>query len=146
MEDKDICLLASTTDVGTAVPTSLYPSFLIRLFLLLLLLLFLPYSNWGRCPFIVHAGESSLGLALLSRMLPSSIPNYQDNPTLSALCCHITLSLGERSEGIRGVGWGGHGREEWRSTWSSDLWKIKRDVSASVATPRLPSCFIKQPF
>lgn len=61
----------------------------------------------GSPTFIVQAGESSVGLAprreegrCPPRMLPSSFPNYQGNPTLSALYCHITLSHKERNKEI----------------------------------------------
>lgn len=48
VRDKDICLLASATDVDIAIPSSLLSPFLICLLLPLLLLL--PYSNWGHQP------------------------------------------------------------------------------------------------
>ncbi|KAF3847687.1 hypothetical protein F7725_020715 [Dissostichus mawsoni] len=101
-KDKDICLLASATDVAIVIPSSLLSPFLIRLLLPLLLLL--PYSNWGHqpssCGLVNHQWDSSR--TRRRDELPSSFPNYQGNPTLSALYCHITLSQKQRNNKIEG--------------------------------------------
>lgn len=73
----------------------------------------------GSPTFVVRAGESSMGLAppreegrCPRRILPSSFPNYQGNPTLSALYCHITLPHKEWNKEIEReveYEWGGSG-------------------------------------
>lgn len=82
----------------------------------------------------MQAGESSPGPAL-PRTLPSSIPNYQGNRhcLLSAV---TSLCRAERSEGIREKERGGDGRRQRGVALDggSDLWKIKCDAFANVAT------------